>query len=1364
MSTILAIKPKMVFILILSITTTKYYIHLVLSTEKSTYDSFGQNFINLNIIIIQKIIIKGSCYLKTRKRFLAFSLAFALTMTSLPVQLFAQEVTEMPLPMTAVIDTQITTPGAINIKPAKYVGDGYEVEFKVTEQKEKTFTGKFALTNTETYDIEDWTLQFDFEHELLNIQNANIIEQDGTQCILEATSNTNAISQGQTIEIIFEATYSESIQEPTIYILDEEINYQNYPEYEEEYKTWKENILKKEERKRNNNKLYEMTTFAVAEPTTGSISNEYIQFNYLNGYHGVVTTGGNPDNPNDDNKVLIFGGGSTSYTTIRIDGNNYVFTPDTVTRYDNKIIGTKRIGDVIVSQHIGIIPNQYTGRDDVVEFFYTAENTSNTPHDVGVRIMFDTMLGDNDHAPFRLPAIGDVTTETDLSGEDIPEFWQAFDKLTNPTVIAQGTLKVDKASTPDRVRFTNWGSARSNQWDYIRSTGSPNGDSAVCLYWNEQTLEKDDTLACKTFYGLSALQQDLRPPLALALTGATKLEVVKNKDGKEEYSPNPFTVTAYIENIGTGTATNTKITLNLPKGMEVINGQNTINLGNIPVGTKQYQVSWKVNVAPSAVDKVEEYNVTLVADNAGAKTLKREITIPKLQTSQLKLLLERSSIKDGNQLNVNFKIINEGEEAVDLSQLCARYYYTDESPKVSKQLHCDSEKFENPYRALKDSVTMKSFQNITPLRKDANAYIEFGFNSTTKQLLPGQEVMVSTRVNNLTWSKMIMTNDYSFIGNNPVNTSGYIVWEYMPIYNIKNMNLPIFGKEPPTDNSDLEPDLLIEFKPSAIDGKNYMNLGIRITNTSLAPIDLGDLDVKYYYTNDEGYPQSVAGHYIGGRIDNKWPNITDKTKVKVIEMDVPKQLADTYVHVTFDKDAGTLAFEDYVELNLQVYNANWISGDYILENDHSYQTSQVSTFALNPTVSGTPGMVKGSNIVVKTRSDWNWGSEPEASKGYFTSFKVGEGNSQDYRIDDIRAFQRGMIGHGFSVVPQYGSRNNIDRELIFTNDNLKAILESDIAYISGHGYHNGIVPIFKRGLSARGLGDYSQYLTADANTDIQSCGYKPNTSISSNNVFSLNMKDHQGENINSRLKWLIFGACSQLEVTGEVDGKTYYYDSYKKWIDVLKNNEGMHGVLGYFGSAPSGQDNIIMSDFMEYLSDTNGWTHMTIPDAWIKANGTRINTIGGANSVWACLYKKDCNESLDESMTCTDTHSTTQFVLERYHCQTINSNTRNISILEQDFKHAIELSEQYLATNNQEVDHSLKLDKCIEYTKEMLDSNGDVQNKDVQTYILVYTKEDISPITSFSVNGKDDIQEFMYVYIDIINEETKIILDGHLHE
>ena len=111
--------------------------------------------------------------------------------------------------------------------------------------------------------------------------------------------------------------------------------------------------------------------------------NTFVKFFYNNGTYGLRTTGGNPDNPNDNDKKLIYGTGNTSYTTIRIDGVNHRFQPDSVTKYDNKIIGTKRYGEIIVSQHISIISNQYIDREDVVEFLYTVENTGDTDHDVG---------------------------------------------------------------------------------------------------------------------------------------------------------------------------------------------------------------------------------------------------------------------------------------------------------------------------------------------------------------------------------------------------------------------------------------------------------------------------------------------------------------------------------------------------------------------------------------------------------------------------------------------------------------------------------------------------------------------------------------------------------------------------------------------------------------------------------------------------------------------------------------------------------------------------------------------------------------------------------------------------------------------
>ena len=150
----------------------------------------------------------------------------------------------------------------------------------------------------------------------------------------------------------------------------------------------------------------------------------------------------------------------------------------------------------------------------------------------------------------------------------------------------------------------------------VRNAGSSNGDSAVCLYWNPRTIGTNETLSCKTYYGLSSLQQDNVPPLAVAISGATKLEVIEDENGKQSYSPNPFTVTAYIQNVGTGTAYNTNVELVLPEGMSVVNGSKIVSLGDVAVSNRQTQVSWKVEVEPSAIDRVETYGVIVSADNA----------------------------------------------------------------------------------------------------------------------------------------------------------------------------------------------------------------------------------------------------------------------------------------------------------------------------------------------------------------------------------------------------------------------------------------------------------------------------------------------------------------------------------------------------------------------------------------------------------------------------------------------------------------------------------------------------------------------------------------------------------------------------
>src|SRR5690625_5051426 len=107
-----------------------------------------------------------------------------------------------------------------------------------------------------------------------------------------------------------------------------------------------------------------------------------------------------------------------------------------------------------------------TGLLDTVRIEYSVINTSDSPVDVGLRMMIDTMLGANDGAPFRVGELA-ITTDTAFAAEEqIPEFWQAFESLTDPKLTAQGNFKGPDLTTPDRVYLSNWGAMADGPWDF----------------------------------------------------------------------------------------------------------------------------------------------------------------------------------------------------------------------------------------------------------------------------------------------------------------------------------------------------------------------------------------------------------------------------------------------------------------------------------------------------------------------------------------------------------------------------------------------------------------------------------------------------------------------------------------------------------------------------------------------------------------------------------------------------------------------------------------------------------------------------------------------------------------------------------
>ena len=277
------------------------------------------------------------------------------------------------------------------------------------------------------------------------------------------------------------------------------------------------------------------------------LGNSYLEFyvgkdmgdSVNNGRFTIGNTGGNPNYTSDNNKILLYGHPDpwSSYTTIRINNIDYIFNANNTT-YDTsnlKAVSTMTVDSVLVTQTLQIVNNATTGIKDTVQISYSARNQSSSSKTIGIRIMMDTMLGDNDGAPFKVPSLGNVTYERELTGNLIPQFWQAFDNLINPNVFAVGTLYKTGDVKPDKVQFADWSGIYDSEssWSYTISTSRPvTGDSAVAVYWNPKSVAAGTTTTVNTYYGVGFSDGTSGSSTSTTNVGANEYAVeVRSKNG-----------------------------------------------------------------------------------------------------------------------------------------------------------------------------------------------------------------------------------------------------------------------------------------------------------------------------------------------------------------------------------------------------------------------------------------------------------------------------------------------------------------------------------------------------------------------------------------------------------------------------------------------------------------------------------------------------------------------------------------------------------------------------------------------------------------------------------------------------------------
>ena len=203
-----------------------------------------------------------------------------------------------------------------------------------------------------------------------------------------------------------------------------------------------------------------------------------------------------------EGKRLLFGYPDlcTSHTTIRIDGNDYCpdVTMDSYVTQMPTILGDSIVTKWTLPQNVNI-SQDLTLMPDTTKYRLAVTNNDHASHNIKIRYMFDTMLADNDGAPFRVPGVGDITTEQEFINP-VFDYWQAMDRLANPTLTSNCIFVPGKK--PYKVQFAKWRGIMEVPFDYTISEGRDiTSDTAVGMYWDLGTLVPGETKDVVVYYG-----------------------------------------------------------------------------------------------------------------------------------------------------------------------------------------------------------------------------------------------------------------------------------------------------------------------------------------------------------------------------------------------------------------------------------------------------------------------------------------------------------------------------------------------------------------------------------------------------------------------------------------------------------------------------------------------------------------------------------------------------------------------------------------------------------------------------------------------------------------------------------------------
>jgi len=403
------------------------------------------------------------------------------------------------------------------------------------------------------------------------------------------------------------------------------------------------------------------------------LSNQYIKISVddTTSRFYLESLKGNPDNPSDDNQMLLKKNNPpSSLITVLINNENFIYGSEQG-NYDsrpvlkgNKIVGTWKIRGLSIRQSFQIVKGPSTGLPDSMVINYKIKNESGNKVKYGTRILLDTYLGDHDGSAYRIPGVGNVSTETQFYRNNIPDYWYCFDSYDKPKVKTQGTLLGKGITRPDKIIFANWDRLYDNLWDFVvdgskkfNRKGTDFYDGAVALYYEPLELKPKETFYTSAMYGIYGESFFSAKDLKLSLNVPAEPDAL------------PIAVSAELKNKSKLELDTLSLNLSIPKAFHFVDGE-TNEMDFVKVGTNQIrQVLWHLTTKEhTGVYKVKVNVKAKVKENQQAfdayKSFELKIPNPqgKVDTNSTEVVQLEKELTKTNTTQTNTPLVKVAKE------------------------------------------------------------------------------------------------------------------------------------------------------------------------------------------------------------------------------------------------------------------------------------------------------------------------------------------------------------------------------------------------------------------------------------------------------------------------------------------------------------------------------------------------------------------------------------------------------------------------------------------------------------------------------------------------------------------------------